>query len=168
MSKQIIPEEFKRMRKLVGLITESQLEEAIGDFNPSGFIAAIKETLKKMGYEVKDLQKGGDPYSPLEKDANEGKKSAAVGTLKWAEGEEVIAAISISMKDSTADQLKAIKDLEDKVYDVYAKDFTTRLNKINNGRVAVVGIKNKQTQPQQESLDIDAVVNEALAKARKK
>ena len=77
-----------RMNQLAGLITESQahkmmavLNEAIGDFNPTGFMAAIKETLKKMGYEVKDMQ--GSSIDPakgqLEKDANEGKRDCDWG-----------------------------------------------------------------------------------------
>jgi hypothetical protein len=124
---------------------KESLNEAIGDFNPTGFMAAIKETLKKMGYEVKDMQ--GSSIDPakgqLEKDANEGKKSAVVGTLKWEDGEEVVAAVSLSQNDDTATQLKTLKDLEDKIYDVYAKDFAARLNKTNNGRVVTIGIKNK-------------------------
>jgi hypothetical protein len=142
MAKQILSEEFRRMQKLAGIITEDEsLNEAIGDFNPTGFIAAIKETLKKMGYEVKDMQR--DPYSELEDDANEGKKSAVVGTLKLEDGEEVIAAVGISQKDDTSTQVKNIKDLEDKIYDVYAKDFSARLNKTNNGRVVTIGIRKK-------------------------
>ena len=144
MKKQILSEEVRRMQVLAGIITEGQLKEAIGDFNPTGFMAAIKETLKKMGYEVKDMQGSSiDPAkNQLEKDANEGKKSAVVGTLEWEDGEEVVAAVSLS-NDDTATQLKTLKDLEDKIYDVYAKDFVARLNKTNNGRVVTIGIKNK-------------------------
>jgi hypothetical protein len=144
MKKQILSKEFRRMQVLAGIITEGQLNEAIGDFNPTGFMAAIKETLKKMGYEVKDMQGSSiDPAkNQLEKDANEGKKSAVVGTLEWEDGEEVVAAVSLS-NDDTATQLKTLKDLEDKIYDVYAKDFVARLNKTNNGRVVTIGIKNK-------------------------
>jgi len=142
-----------RMNQLAGIITESQarkmmavLNEAIGDFDPTGFMAAIKETLKKMGYEVKDMQ--GSSIDPakgqLEKDANEGKKSAVIGTLKGEDGEEVVAAVSINQNDDTATQYKTIKDLESKIYDVYAKDHTARFNRSNNGRVYIIGIKDKK------------------------
>ena len=149
MKKQI--NEIKRMQLLAGVITESEyrkslVNEAIGDFDPTGFMAAIKETLKKMGYEVKDMQ--GSSIDPakgeLEKAANEGKKSAVVGTIKWEDGEEVVAAVSINQKDDMGTQSKTIKDLEDKIYNVYAKDHTTRFNKSNNGRVYVIGIKDKK------------------------
>ena len=43
----------------------------------------------------------------------------------------------------TATQLKTIKDLEDKIYNVYAKDHTARFNRSNNGRVYIIGIKDK-------------------------
>ena len=142
-----------RMQQLAGIITENQarkmmaaLNEAIGDFNPTGFMAAIKETLKKMGYQVEDMKGSSiDPFKgKIEDAANEGKKLAAVGTLKLEDGEEVVAAIGINQNDDTATQLKNIKELEDKIYNVYAKDHTARFNKSNNGRVYVIGIKNKK------------------------
>jgi hypothetical protein len=162
--------EAKRFQKLAGIINETQLNENIGDFNPTSFSSRIKEILKELGYEVKDMT--GTSIDPakneLEKAANEGKKSAVVGVLKWEDGEEVIAAVSVNQKDDTGTQVKAVKELEDKIYNLYAKDFTARLNKTNNGRVVVIGIKDKKTaQPQAESLDIDAIVNEALTKFRK-
>ena len=109
-------------------------------------MAAIKEILKKMGYQVEDMKGSSiDPFKgKIEDAANEGKKLAAVGTLKLEDGEEVVAAIGINQKDDTGTQVKTMKELEDKIYNLYSKDFTTRMNKTNGNRVVVIGIKNKK------------------------
>ncbi len=161
--------EIKRMQLLAGVINESQLEEAIGDFNPTGFMAAIKEILKKIGYEVKDMQGSSiDPAkTQLEKDAMADKKSAVVGTLKWEDGEEVVAAITIPQNINTEDQVKLQGELKSKIYDLYSKDFKARMNN-ERGMGVVIGIKNKeQAQPQAESLDqLDEIVDKVLEKIR--
>ena len=38
-----------------------------------------------------------------------------------------------------------MKDLQDKIYNVYAKDFTVRFNKSNNNKVVIIGIKKKNS-----------------------
>jgi hypothetical protein len=148
----IMNESFLKMQKLAGVITEAQynqkkkiLIEAIGDFNAPGFAASIKENLKKMGYEVTDM-KGSSIDSAkgdLEKAANEGKNSAVVGVLEWEDGEEVVAAISLNQKEKDGGMAQQ-KELKAKIHDLYAKDFTTRFNVGNNGRVLVIGIKDKK------------------------
>lgn len=148
----IMNESFLKMQKLAGVITETQynskrkaLVEAIGDFNAPGFAAAVKENLKKMGYEVNDM-KGSSIDSAkgdLEKAANEGKNSAVVGVLEWEDGEEVVAAISLNQKEKDGGMAQQ-KELKAKIHDLYAKDFTTRFNVGNNGRVLVIGIKDKK------------------------
>jgi len=67
-----------------------------------------------------------------------------IGTIDVEDGKEVVAAVSINQNDDTATQLKTIKDLEDKIYNVYAKDHTARFNRSNNGRVYIIGIKDKK------------------------
>jgi hypothetical protein len=150
--KENMNESFLKMQKLAGVITEAQynqkkkaLVEAIGDFNAPGFAAAVKENLKKMGYEVNDM-KGSSIDSAkgdLEKAANEGKNSAVVGVLEWEDGEEVVAAISLNQKEKDGGMAQQ-KELKAKIHDLYAKDFTTRFNVGNNGRVLVIGIKDKK------------------------
>ena len=149
---EALNESFLKMQKLAGVITESQynskkkaLVEAIGDFNAPGFAAAVKENLKKMGYEVNDM-KGSSIDSAkgdLEKAANEGKNSAVVGVLEWEDGEEVVAAISLNQKEKDGGMAQQ-KELKAKIHDLYVKDFTTRFNVGNNGRVLVIGIKDKK------------------------
>jgi hypothetical protein len=137
-----------RMNQLAGLITESQarkmmavLKEAIGDFNPTGFSTAIKETLKKLGYQVKDMTR--DPAGELENAANEGKKEAIVQIEKFAAGEAVSVFVSISTTDDTSTQLKSKKELEEKIYNIYKNDFSASMSTINNGRVVNILIKDK-------------------------
>ena len=137
-----------RMNQLAGLITESQarkmmavLKEAIGDFNPTGFSAAIKETLKKLGYQVKDMTR--DPAGELENAANEGKKEAIVQIEKFAAGEAVSVFVGISQTDDTSTQLKSKKELEEKIYNIYKNDFSASMSTINNGRVVNILIKDK-------------------------
>jgi len=152
MKEEALNESFLKMQKLAGVITEAQynqkkkiLVEAIGDFNAPGFAASIKENLKKMGYEVTDM-KGSSIDSAkgdLEKAANEGKNSAVVGVLEWEDGEEVVAAISLNQKEKDGGMTQQ-KELKAKIHDLYAKDFTTRFNVGNNGRVLVIGIKDKK------------------------
>jgi hypothetical protein len=122
------------------------MNEAFEDFNPAGFSAAIKETLKKLQYQVKDMSGSSiDPAkNELEKAANEGKKEAVVGVLEWEDGQEVVAAISIPQQSNTQVVLQTMKELEDKVYNVYSKEFSTRFNKTNNGRVVVIGVKERK------------------------
>jgi hypothetical protein len=149
---EALNESFLKMQKLAGVITEAQynqkkkiLVEAIGDFNAPGFAASIKENLKKMGYEVTDM-KGSSIDSAkgdLEKAANEGKNLAVVGVLEWEDGEEVVAAISLNQKEKDGGMTQQ-KELKAKIHDLYAKDFTTRFNVGNNGRVLVIGIKDKK------------------------
>ena len=140
--------ELIRMNQLAGLITESQarkmmavLKEAIGDFNPTGFSATIKETLKKLGYQVKDMTR--DPAGELEDAANEGKKEAIVGPVNFAEGEAVSVFVGISQTDDTSTQLKSKKELEEKIYNIYKNDFSASMSTINNGRVVNILIKDK-------------------------
>ena len=115
--------------------------EAIGDFNTTNFSAAIKETLKKLGYQVKDMTR--DPAGELEDAANEGKKEAIVGPVNSTEGEAVSVFVSISTTDDTSTQLKSKKELEEKIYNIYKNDFSASMSTINNGRVVNILIKDK-------------------------
>jgi len=123
------------------LTAGSRLNEAIGDFNPTGFSAAIKETLKKLGYQVKDMTR--DPAGELEDAANAGKKEAIVGPVKFAEGEAVSVYVSVNSNDDTATQVKSKKELEEKIYNVYKNDFSTSMSNLKNGRVVNILIKDK-------------------------
>ena len=118
--------------------------EAIGDFNATNFSAAIKETLKKLGYQVKDMTR--DPAGELEDAANEGKKEAIVGPVNFAEGEAVSVFVSISTTDDTSTQLKSKKELEEKIYNIYKNDFSASMSTINNGRVVNILIKDKASK----------------------
>jgi predicted DNA-binding antitoxin AbrB/MazE fold protein len=115
--------------------------EAIGDFNATNFSAAIKETLKKLGYQVKDITR--DPANELEDAANAGKKEAIVGPVKFAEGEAVSVYVSVNQNDDTATQVKSKKELEEKIYNIYKNDFSTSMSNLKNGRVVNILIKDK-------------------------
>ena len=115
--------------------------EAIEDFNPTGFSAAIKETLKKLGYQVKDMTQ--NPSGELEDAANAGKKEAIVGPVEFEEGEAVSVYVSVNQNDDTATQVKSKKELEEKIYNIYKNDFSASMSTIKNGRVVNIFIKDK-------------------------
>jgi hypothetical protein len=58
MAKQILSEEFRRMQKLAGIITEEQLEEmSIGDLDPKvlfDFIKKYEDKFKEIEANIED------------------------------------------------------------------------------------------------------------------
>ena len=145
--------EVKRMQFLAGLINESQLNEA--EFQSHSVAARIKEILKGLGYEVKDFKGSVDQASGVlfnDMTKNNKEPYASIGTIEWADGEEVKALVGIKPGMDTGEVMKKKKELETKIYDLYNKDYKASMSTLENGNVIVLGVKAKPAaQPQQES-----------------
>lgn len=158
--------EAKRMQQLAGLINESQLNEGFDDFNATGWMARIKELAKEMGYDAStgwNDQNTDRARLQAADEAEKGEKKAYIGTVD--DGNTIV--VTFTLDKDNKDQNKA--NIQKKIVDLYKNDANVTLGKHTHGDTLMqVIIKDKtKSQPQAESLDIDAVVNEALAKVRK-
>jgi len=166
MSKQILSEEFSRMQKLAGIITESQLNEGWDDFNATGWMARIKELAKEMGYTVStgwDDQNTSRARLQAADEAEKGEKKAYIGTVD--DGNTIV--VTFTLDKDNKEQNKA--NIQKKIVDLYKNDANVTLGKhTHNDTLMQVIISDKtKSQPQAESLNIESIVNEALAKFRK-
>jgi len=130
-------QEGRRIQELF----KTRLNE-FGGFNPSSFISAIKDKLKKLGYETKEFTGTSiDPeLNKLEDAMKSGKPPYAVaGTLKWGDGEEVV--VSIGIKDDSDNKKRDA--IEKEIYNTYKNDYKVRMSNEKQGRVLTIGIKEK-------------------------
>ena len=194
--KQILSEEFKRMRVLAGLINESQLNEAIelqlADLGPE-FEKIVKEifgdTVKVQDIKVNyrpSSDTGGKPHLYMSVTIPQTKESPKGVMLNIGfynkEGKGVVKFDNYSQdKEATA------KEFEEKLIPAFKKAAAITLGKIVKDpkqldQVTVGGYKYEEKDQAdldkymtelpnlslQESLNIESIVNEALAKFRKK
>ena len=190
MKKQIISEEFKRMQVLAGLITESQLNE--DNLEVKKAARDLYTFLKSSGVNVALGSNMGFGKSIGIKNPAQAEASIHYGETANSKGQTLINISLIGMEDKVKEVeskfLTAFPNLEivngsKKVYKVYSggmtgapipgavnQNFTVKeKTTAKGGLVGNTPTNSKSTtQPQQESLDIDSIVNEVLVKARKK
>jgi hypothetical protein len=186
--KKPLNEEFRRMQRLAGLITESQLDEAAGeDLELKSAAKQIFSVLKKYGlkpeYEVDGKQfTSKDPHQSgygARVHINNGIMTVAVydrGIWQTIQRKQKTNELDMgNVSYPTEEEKQQINQIAGKIYNdivsTLGKDkFELRSQpKPNEYGDYIIQIRKKQTnpKPQAESLDIDTVVNEALRKFRK-
>ena len=152
MKKQNLSEEFLRMQKLAGILTESQLEETeVKD--AASIIKAIDAKLK-----TKNLK--GMPSTNLQNPADDIKnKEVDYVTITYSMGDDAGDVVSVYIKDTPENEVLA-KAIET---EFGGKFFTGNANGTVLGVSQIPAIKSSVTAE-----SIEQVVNEALRVYRKK
>ena len=146
MKQEILSEEFRRMQKLAGIITESQLNEDEdinwNQFNPTNWTARLKEIAKEMNYNVDRTDQNNIQRHQLAADdaADRGEREAFVGTFEKDGAEAIIAIFSLSKNEKDQD----LNLIQSKVVDIYKDDSDVTMSESHMGKVATVIIKAKQ------------------------
>jgi len=185
MNKQILSEEFRRLQKLAGIIAESQLNEALNKdikqfgkdlddkFKAAGFNTLI--IMQSPTSEQRTIVNTNPNAAIFEVSQNQDAQMLTVyiNPKMISKAESVINKFQLSNYDGpvlqrgwTSKQVKGainpgdiVKQDADKNKGVW---YFYRLAKVDTNVKTI-----SSTQPQAESLNIESVVNEALAKFRK-
>ena len=184
MKKQIISEEFKRMQVLAGLITESQLNE--DNLEVKSIAKQLYSFLTKNGVKTEIVAGMANNRSTSigdsELSAKSGENTALITYYDDPKTKQTVIYIRLNGEEQSLLQVEkkisqSFSNLEQYDRKILNQDSTNyrmefkvkEKTTVKGGLVGNTPTNSKSTtQPQQESLDIDSIVNEALAKFRKK